>query len=98
MNLSPRPRKKMEILYKTFMGGQKYKRCGTRGFFYNFKKRYFEQLPNYTCMKLFIRKALFLLFAVGTITPAVAQDEMDQLMNESLDDGRKLISAYVSPF
>lgn len=39
-----------------------------------------------------------LFFALATVSPAIAQDEIDQLLNESIDDGRKLISAYVSPF
>jgi len=30
--------------------------------------------------------------------PALAQDEIDQLLEESVEDGRKLIGAYVSPF
>jgi hypothetical protein len=28
----------------------------------------------------------------------MAQDDIDQLMNESIDDGRKLVTAYISPF
>ena len=39
-----------------------------------------------------------LSLALASITPSFAQDDIDQLLNESLDDGRKLISAYVSPF
>jgi hypothetical protein len=49
-------------------------------------------------MKLFARIATLLFFALASLTPAIAQDEIDQLLNESIDDGRKLISAYVSPF
>lgn len=49
-------------------------------------------------MKLFIRKVFLLAFATAVITPVAAQDEIDQLLNESIADGRKLISAYVSPF
>jgi hypothetical protein len=49
-------------------------------------------------MKFFARIATLLFFALASMMPAVAQDEIDQLLNESIDDGRKLISAYVSPF
>lgn len=41
---------------------------------------------------------LSLSFALACANPAFAQDEIDQLMNESIEDGRKLINAYVSPF
>lgn len=37
-------------------------------------------------------------FALLAAVPSGAQDDIDQLMEESIDDGRKLISAYVSPF
>ena len=49
-------------------------------------------------MKLPVRIATFLLFSFCASAPSFAQDEIDQLMSESIDDGRKLISAYVSPF
>jgi hypothetical protein len=49
-------------------------------------------------MKSFFRTVLALAFTLATITPSLAQDDIDQLLNESIDDGRKLISAYVSPF
>ena len=49
-------------------------------------------------MKSFSRIATLISFALASVTPSVAQDEIDQLLNESVDDGRKLISAYISPF
>lgn len=48
-------------------------------------------------MKSSLRNALMLIVAVLMSIPALAQDEMDQLLNESIDDGRKLINAYVNP-
>jgi len=53
---------------------------------------------NYTCMKSNLRKAFLLGFALVSVVPSFAQDEIDQLLEESIDDGRKLITAYVSPF
>lgn len=49
-------------------------------------------------MKLPARIASVLFFCFSAVAPSFAQDKIDQLMNESIDDGRKLISAYVSPF
>ena len=49
-------------------------------------------------MKAVYRIVFLLSFALATVRPASAQDEIDQLMNESIEDGRKLIGAYVSPF
>lgn len=49
-------------------------------------------------MKSIYRIVLLLSFVVATVRPACAQEELDQLMNESIDDGRKLIGAYISPF
>lgn len=45
-----------------------------------------------------LSKAFFLsLFALLSL-PALAQEDIDQLLVESVEDGRKLIGAYVSPF
>lgn len=49
-------------------------------------------------MKLTARIACLLFVSFSAVVPSLAQDGMDQLMNESIGDGRKLISAYVSPF
>lgn len=49
-------------------------------------------------MKSAYRILLSLSCAVASMTPAFAQEEIDQLMQESIEDGRKLIHAYVSPF
>lgn len=49
-------------------------------------------------MKFPARITCFLFFSFSAIAPSFAQDEIDQLMNESIDDGRKLISAYLNPF
>ena len=49
-------------------------------------------------MKFIIRPIFAMLFFCAAALPAGAQDDLDQLLNESIDDGRKLISAYVSPF
>lgn len=49
-------------------------------------------------MKSIFRLAFLLSFALLSSLPSFAQDDIDQLLNESIDDGRKLISAYVSPF
>ena len=49
-------------------------------------------------MKAVYRIVFLLLFLLATVRPASAQDEIDQLMTESIEDGRKLIGAYVSPF
>lgn len=49
-------------------------------------------------MKTFLRIAYLLSIALPLANPVHAQDDIDQLLNESIGDGRKLISAYVSPF
>lgn len=49
-------------------------------------------------MKSFCRIASLLLFLMITVVPSFAQEDLDQLMRESIDDGRKLINAYSSPF
>ena len=49
-------------------------------------------------MKRLSRIACLVSLAVALVSPSFAQDDLDQLLNESVDDGRKLISAYVSPF
>jgi hypothetical protein len=36
--------------------------------------------------------------ALAAATPACAQEDLDQLLNESVEDGKKLISAYLGPF
>lgn len=48
-------------------------------------------------MKSALRIVYVLSFFLVSALPTFAQDDLDQLMNESIDDGRKLISAYVSP-
>ena len=49
-------------------------------------------------MKAIFRIASLLTCALAVSAPSFAQDDIDQLLNESIDDGRKLISAYVNPF
>ena len=49
-------------------------------------------------MRSFCRIVLLLSFILPTAPLAHAQDEIDQFMNASIDDGRKLINAYISPF
>lgn len=49
-------------------------------------------------MKLKMRTVLFLSLVLASVVPSIAQEDVDQLLNESLDDGRKLISAYATPF
>lgn len=49
-------------------------------------------------MKFSRRISFVALFTLGTALPSVAQDDLDQLMNESIEDGRKLINAYLTPF
>ncbi len=49
-------------------------------------------------MKLKMRIAYFLLLTLASTVPSFAQEDIDQLLNESIDDGRKLISAYTTPF
>jgi hypothetical protein len=48
-------------------------------------------------MKSILRIAFALSFAWISVLPSFAQDEIDHLLNESIDDGRKLITAYVTP-
>lgn len=48
-------------------------------------------------MRLLRKAVLFLSFAL-LCAPAVAQEELDQLLVESVEDGRKLVGAYISPF
>jgi hypothetical protein len=49
-------------------------------------------------MKSILRVLLPASFAFFAAVPSFAQEDVDQLLNESLEDGGKLISAYVSPF
>lgn len=49
-------------------------------------------------MKSTLRIVFLMGFVLLAAVPSVAQDDIDQLMEESIDDGRKLINAYVSPF
>ena len=49
-------------------------------------------------MKSFCRIVLLLFFVAPTARSVQAQNEMDQFLNESMDDGHKLISAYINPF
>ncbi len=49
-------------------------------------------------MKFFYRTALLFACVAMLSSPVAAQEEIDQLLSESLDDGEKLIGAYVSPF
>jgi hypothetical protein len=49
-------------------------------------------------MKRFSRIASLVSLCLTMVSPAFAQDNLDELLNESVDDGRKLINAYVSPF
>ncbi|HEX8038591.1 MAG TPA: DUF6588 family protein [Chryseosolibacter sp.] len=49
-------------------------------------------------MKSRLRIACFLLMTLVNVVPSFAQEDIDQLLNESIDDGRKLISAYTTPF
>jgi opacity protein-like surface antigen len=49
-------------------------------------------------MKSILRIVSCLCLAMAMATSASAQDELNELLNESIDDGKLLISAYVSPF
>lgn len=49
-------------------------------------------------MKTVSRIVFLLSFVLLSTIHSYAQDDLDKLMEESLDDGRKLITAYVSPF
>lgn len=49
-------------------------------------------------MKSKTRTAFVLALALASAVPSLAQEDLDQLMNKSIDDGRKLISAYTTPF
>jgi hypothetical protein len=78
---------------------QKYKPYASSEFFPGLKKLYFaSNIPNDTCMKTITRIVLPLSLLIATALPSFAQDDLDQLMTESIDDGEKLITAYVSPF
>lgn len=44
------------------------------------------------------RIATMLFFVIVCSVPSFAQDDIDQLLNESIVDGGKLITAYTSPF
>jgi len=49
-------------------------------------------------MKFLKRVSLFLFaFTAGTSVQLLAQDDLNKLLNESVDDGEKLIGAYVEP-
>ena len=45
-----------------------------------------------------LRMVFALSLALATVQSASAQEELEKLLTESIDDGRKLINAYVSPF
>jgi len=49
-------------------------------------------------MKSFLRIAFVLSLALTANTASYCQDDINQLLNESIEDGEKLISAYISPF
>jgi hypothetical protein len=49
-------------------------------------------------MKSIFRIVCAFSFLIISVAPSFAQDDLDKLMNESIGDGKKLISAYVSPF
>lgn len=49
-------------------------------------------------MRLYLKIACALSLALTTVQSSFAQDELNDLMNESINDGKKLITAYVSPF
>lgn len=49
-------------------------------------------------MKSNFRIVSLIMIAVALGQPSFAQDDIDQLLSESIDDGRKLIYAYASPF
>lgn len=49
-------------------------------------------------MKFFYRTALLFAFIAMLSNPVAAQEDIDRLLSESLDDGEKLIGAYISPF
>lgn len=49
-------------------------------------------------MKSIFRIVFLLSFAMVSTLPSFGQDNIDQLLNESIEDGRKLITAYVDPF
>jgi hypothetical protein len=49
-------------------------------------------------MRVLYRVKLLLGFITLLSIPSFAQDDVDQFLTESVEDGRKLISAYVSPF
>lgn len=49
-------------------------------------------------MKFIFRIVFLLSFAMINSLPSFGQNDIDQLLNESIEDGRKLITAYVDPF
>src|SRR5688572_2615565 len=49
-------------------------------------------------MKFFKRRVLLLAMASIFSLPALAQDDLEKLLEEGVEDGRKLISAYADPF
>lgn len=48
-------------------------------------------------MKLVSRVGLLIAFFSIAVIPAIAQDDLEEFLTENLDDGEKLIKAYVSP-
>ncbi len=46
----------------------------------------------------FVYRTLCILFLALTAAPALAQDDLEELLTQSMDDGEKLVKAYVSPF
>src|SRR5688572_11890531 len=49
-------------------------------------------------MKAIYRTVCICFFSVASACPSFAQDDLEQLLNESVEDGRKLINAYMTPF
>jgi hypothetical protein len=54
--------------------------------------------PLQDIMKPFSRIVILLTFFCSVATQSKAQGDVDNFLQESIDDSRKLISAYVSPF
>lgn len=48
-------------------------------------------------MRLFCRVSVLVAVFATVSLPSFAQDDIDELLKESVDDGRKLIGAYVDP-
>lgn len=48
-------------------------------------------------MKLFYRVSVLVAVLAASALPSFAQDDLEQLLEGSIDDGRKLVGAYVAP-